>query len=185
MRKMIKALALLSTLSLAAVGCVGAELQAEQADDDHPMGADGPVGEAEQASSYPLCRWWGALPVTITQDQMNHLYNDINPTPHSEKAYQAGDPSPPIASSPTYADANGSITVLDTALYNRSCSPGPCYGTVVSYRVHSPRGTVLCEDSAPIPFRQQIPNLTAGQGYYIQPMTVNTQAKILPTNLAN
>jgi hypothetical protein len=173
--RILKALIALSTLSLTAVGCIGAEPQTN---------ADGPVGEAEQAVTYPLCRWWGALPVTITQDPMNHLYNDINPTPHSEKAYQPSDPEPPIATAPTYSDANGSITVLDTAIYNRSCWPGPCYGTVVKYRVHDPRGTVMCEDSAPIPFRHDIPNLPHNHPYYIQPMTVNTQAKILPTDLA-
>jgi hypothetical protein len=175
MRKALMTLVALSSLSLMAVGCVGAEPQEHE---------ESPAGEAEQAVTYPLCRWWGSLPVQLTQDPMNHLYYDINPTPHSEKAYQPSDPSPPIATSPTYSDASGSITVLDTALYNRSCSPGPCYGTVVSYRVHSPRGTVICEDSAPIPFRHDNPNLIGNHPYYIQPMTVNTQTKILPTNLA-
>jgi hypothetical protein len=175
----LKALFVLAPLSFAVIGCIGADSGADESDED------GTVQEAEQAVSYPLCRWWGGgNPVQVSQDTMNHLYYDINPNPHSEKAYQSGDPSPPIAVPPTYADASGSITVLQTSLYNRSCNPGPCYGTTATFRVHSPRGTVMCEDSGPIPFRINIPNVVPGGKYYIQPMTVNTMAKILPTNLA-
>jgi hypothetical protein len=140
---------------------------------------------AQRATSYPLCRWWGQLPVTITQDPMNHLYYDVNPSPTSEAAYQGSDPAPPIALRPTYADSTGSITVLQTALYNRDGALGVRYGTSAHYIVHSPRGTPMCEDWATIPFRATIPNLSPGRAYYIQPMTVNTQAKILPTNLAH
>lgn len=157
------------------VGC--APTQGEPDDDD--------TRTAQRASTLPLCRWWGGgLPATLTQDAMNHLYYDINPTPHSEKAYQAGDPSPPIATAPTYADATGSITVLQTSLYNRDGALGVRYGSVTRFVVHSPRGTPMCEDYGAIPYRLTIPNLTPGRGYYIQPMTVNTQAMILPTNLA-
>lgn len=140
--------------------------------------------QAQHATTLPLCRWWGGRTTTLTQDAMNHLYNDINPARHSEKAYQAGDPSPPIATYPTYADSTGSITVLVTSLYNRDGANGVRYGTVAHFVVHTPRGTPICEDSAAIPFRFDFPNLRPGNGYYIQPMTPNTQAKILPTNLA-
>jgi hypothetical protein len=37
---------------------------------------------------------------TVTMDEMQRCYYEINPRPHSEKAYQRGDASPPIAESP-------------------------------------------------------------------------------------
>lgn len=152
--------------------------------DNHGDPDDDDTRQSRSAVVYPLCRWWGGRVTTLTQDGMNHLYNDINPTPHSEKAYQAGDPAPPIALNPTYADASGSITVLQTTLFNRDGALGVRYGTVAHFILHSPRGTPLCEDYAAIPFRLDIPNLRPGNGYYIQPMTINTQAKILPSRLA-
>ncbi len=136
------------------------------------------------SAAYPLCRWWGGRMTTLTQDQMNRLYYDVHASPESEKAYQPGDPEPPIALRPTYADSQGRITVLQTSLYNRSGAAGVSYGTTAHFVVHSPRGTRLCEDWGTIPFRLDIPNLTANGAYYIQPMTLNTQAKILPTSRA-
>lgn len=161
------------SLSLAACGGpVGEPINQGDPDDDN----------TREAFSLPLCRWWsGGLPSQVSQDTMNKLYG-INPTPHSEKAYQAGDPSPPIAVSPTYADANGCIVVLDTFLYNKETPTMP-RNTPGAYAVHAPRGTGLCQDSGPMPYRQTICNLTPGGAYYIQPLTLNTQAKLLPKNL--
>lgn len=165
------------TLALALAGCGGP--------DSLPQGEPDDDNTREAQATYPLCRWWGGTFTTLKQDPMNHLYYDINPTPHAEKAYQPSDPAPPVSARPTYADAGGRITVLQTAIYNRSCNPGPCYGTSATFRVHSPAGSVVCEDTGTIPFRFDMPNVVAGRGYYIQPMTLNTMAKILPTNLAN
>ena len=148
------------------------------------MPDDDNTREAQGAVTLPLCRWWGGRITSLTQDQMNRLYYGINPTPHSEIAYQGSDASAPIARAATIADASGRITVLQTSLYNRDGALGVRYGSVVTFAVHTPRGTPLCQDSAAIPFRIDIPNLSAGRGYYIQPLTLNTQAKILPTNLA-
>lgn len=168
----------LLTLTLALSSLVGCAPTEGVPEDDNTR-------TSQRATTLPLCRWWGGgNPATLTQDAMNHLYYDINPTPHSEIAYQSGDAAPPVATRPTYADATGSITVLQTSLYNRDGAQGVRYGSVTRFVVHSPRGTPMCEDYGTIPFRLTIPNLTAGRGYYIQPITVNTQAKILPTNLA-
>lgn len=162
-------------LALALAGCGGAISPEGQPEEDNTRQAQ---------TNYPLCRWWGGGFTQLTQDQMNHLYYDINPTPHAEKAYQPGDPAPPISPRPTYADPSGRITVLQTVMYNRSGYAGLYYGATTSFRVHTPAGTVMCEDSAPIPFRFDIPNVNKNLGYWIQPMTVNSMAKILPTNLA-
>lgn len=179
MRTTVQTLATAALLALTLAHC-GAPTESQGVpDDDTSRQAQGATSPA-----YPLCRWWGGGVTTLTQDQMNHLYYDINPTPHAEKAYQSGDPAPPISQRATIADSQGRITVLQTALYNRSGTAGVNYGTTAHFYVHSPRGTVLCEDYAAIPFRLDIPNLAAGGSYYIQPMTLNTQAKILPTNLA-
>ena len=43
----------------------------------------------------------------------------------------------------------------------------------------------MCEDSWQIPYRHDIPNLKSGDPYYIEPVMVNTMAKILPTDLAH
>ena len=123
---------------------------------------------------------------TITQDEMNHLYYDINPKPHSEKAYQVPpDPAPPIAAQMTVAGTNGKLTVLVTTLYNRSGTAGVKYGTKAGYAVWTKKNLemiLVCEGEGILPYRDDI-TLSAGN-YWIQPLTPNTMAKLLPSGLA-
>lgn len=128
------------------------------------------------------------MSTTLTQDQMNHLYNDINPTPHSEKAYQAPpDPSPPMAPKKTIADGTGSVTALVTCLYNRSGTAGVNYGSTAAYKIwgkdDSGNFFLVHSGQGAIPYRDDV-KLVAGGYYWIQPITPNTQAKLLPTNVA-
>ncbi len=175
----IRSLLALSTLSLSLAACGGPV--------DPPVNQGDPDDDdTREALSVPLCRWLAGstAPSSLSQDDMQRYYYNINPTPHSEKAYQVPpDTTPPIAVYPTYADANGCITVLDTFVYNKEGTAGVALGTLSAFAIHSPRGTVICQDSASIRYRQNICGLVPGRAYYIQPLTPNTQAKLLPKNL--
>lgn len=133
-----------------------------------------------EAQGVPQCRLFpgSTAPQQISQDQMQRLYA-INPTPHAEQSYQVPpDTSPPTSAYQTIADYTGCIVVLDTFLYNRETVAMP-RGTPSAYAIHSPRDYTMCQDSGPLPYRQTICGLITGRSYYIQPLTPNTQAKLL------
>jgi hypothetical protein len=125
---------------------------------------------------------------TLTHDQMNHLYYGINPRPHSEKAYQKGDPGPPIAADETIADAGGNLTVLVTSLHDKSEPAGVSSGAKASFKIltraSDGKWMDVFEGTGAVPFRCDVTGLVDRGHYWIQPLTPNTQAKILPTSLA-
>lgn len=167
----IVALSVLS-LSIVATGCGGMEPAGGEPDEDDTR-------EAQAAcSAFSI--------TTLTQDQMNHLYFDINPTPHAEKAwFYPEEPTPQISPYKTNADANGKITVLQTTLYNRDGFRGVYYGSYATFAIHTSRyGSEKCRFTARMPARVDV-QVDRGGYYWIQPLTPNTMAKILPYNLAN
>jgi len=112
---------------------------------------------------------------TISQETMQQLYYHINPTPHSEKAYQKEDPAPPIASRATIVGPSGAIAVLVTHIYNK-----PPFGAA-EFAVWDAAsgGHKVKQGSGTQPYRADFTGLTPGSRVYIQPLTVGTMAKIL------
>lgn len=118
------------------------------------------------------------MATTTSQERMNDLYYNVNPKPHSEKAYQKTDPAPPVASVATVVGPSGCITVLVTSIYNRAPFPRGA-----RYRVYADAEgkTLLHEGSGDCPFQDDLSGFERkpGMRVFISPQTVGTMAKIL------
>jgi len=122
-----------------------------------------------------------ATPIPVPQDEMQELYYGINPPRHAEKAFQAGDAAPPISARPTQADPSGGLTVLVTTLYNRDVGARAEYA-VWATATPGPNDRPVFIGSGVTPFLEDLQLTPSGQ-YFIQPRTVGTMAKLLPTDL--
>jgi hypothetical protein len=122
-----------------------------------------------------------ADPPELGMAEEDLLYEDINPTPHSEKAYQRGDAEPPLAAQPTTVDRSGTIVALVTAIYNR-----PPFGAVAQFSICDRNGLALYSLEAPIPGRLDVAGLTPGTEVYVRPETMGTMVKLLtPEQIAS
>lgn len=113
---------------------------------------------------------------TITQARMQNIYYHVNPTPHSEKAYQKGDPVPPIATAPTIVGPSGRIVVLTTSIYNK-----PPFAQGTQYHVYADKEgkTLVRQGTGDCPDCDEFAGLQPGSAVYISPRTIGTMAKIL------
>jgi hypothetical protein len=110
---------------------------------------------------------------TVSADWMQSTYYSCNPRPHSEKAYQKGDASPPLAPVATTVGSSGRIVVLVTTIYNRNPQGSASFG------VMSADGTELRSGSTSMPGVVTLDGFKEGQRVFIQPRTLGTMAKIL------
>ncbi|HVV84799.1 MAG TPA: hypothetical protein VHE35_17165 [Kofleriaceae bacterium] len=111
---------------------------------------------------------------TIDAQAMRHLYYDINPTPHAEKAYQSGDAAPAVSAEGTIVDGSGTVVVLVTTIYNR-----PPFGRPGRVSVTDDSGATLATASIATPGRFELRDLEPGTAVFIRPETIGTMAKIL------
>lgn len=70
---------------------------------------------------------------SITLEEMQYDYYQINPYPHAEVAYQPkqGDLVPPVSALSTTTGPSGVLVVLFTALYNKPTGGGSCQAEVL------------------------------------------------------
>jgi hypothetical protein len=117
---------------------------------------------------------------TLDYNVMQFLYYELRPTSSSEKSFmQPPNDAPPIAPRGAVADEYGSVTVLVTSLYNDKKRYD---GRVAEYAIHgAATGQELHRGKGTVPFRDDV-KLKPGVTYYIQPLTPNTQAKLVPTD---
>lgn len=153
--------ALLARLSLSLVPCLALGLSA--CVEPPELGTDEGALVTDERELFDL----------IDPSLMRALYG-INPPRHAEKAYQAGDPAPPLSARATVVDASGTITALATTIYNR-----PPFGRAVSFSICDETGAVLTTRTVTAPGRLDVHGLVPGTEVYIQPRTIGTMVKLL------
>jgi hypothetical protein len=117
---------------------------------------------------------------TIDHSAMQFLYYELRPSSYSEKSFlQPPMNAPPIGARGAVADEYGSVTVLVTSLYNDAKR---YEARVAEYAIHAaPGGKEVHRGKGTVPFRDDV-KLEPGATYHIQPLTPNTQARLLPTD---
>ncbi len=151
---------LLSSVALALGACV----------DEPAVGADQAEISSADGSPYTPQRGSG----TIDPATMQALYYGINPPRHAEKAYQVGDPSPPLHPRPTTVDQSGTIVALATTIYNR-----PPFGRVARFSICDLDGAPLHTLAIRTPGRIDVHDLAPGTDVLIRPETIGTMVKLL------
>lgn len=111
---------------------------------------------------------------TIDPATMQALYYGINPPRHAEKAYQVGDPAPPLHPRPTTVGRSGVIVALATTIYNR-----PPFGRIAQFSICDRSGRCLHAASVKTPGRLDIPGFRPGTEVLIRPETPGTMVKLL------
>jgi hypothetical protein len=117
---------------------------------------------------------------TIDHSVMQFLYYELRPSSFSEKSFmQPPMTAAPIAPRGVIADEYGSVTALVTSLYNDKKRYD---GRAAEYAIHAAQsGQEVHRGGGTVPFRDDV-KLKPGVTYYIQPLTPNTQARLIPTD---
>lgn len=105
---------------------------------------------------------------------MGSLYYGINPPRHAEKAYQPGDPAPPLHPRPTTVGKSGTIVALVTTIYNK-----PPFGKLAHFSICDRGGRVLHHGSGATPSRIEFQGLRPGSEVLVRPETLGTMVKLL------
>lgn len=111
---------------------------------------------------------------TVSIEEMQSVYYGCNPRPHSEKAYQRGDPAAPTAAHATVVGPSGKVIVLVTTVHNRNPQGRAEFSLVDGAQREVARGT-----SDELPWFGKVEGLTPGTSVYIRPRTIGTMAKAL------
>jgi len=105
---------------------------------------------------------------------MQSLYYGINPRRHAEKAYQMGDPAPPLHPRGTTVGPSGVIVALATTVYNK-----PPFGKQAQFSICDRTGRTLHTATIPTPGKLEIPGFEPGTEVLIRPESMGTMVKLL------